>query len=97
MLIHSEIQRLCFGGGISRLLFAFYGMSSSRGVHIHIKANNLHHADYSLVDLTVINCFLIHDTIFVKKKTYITATFCHFSEKLREIFVQILVCTKFVL
>lgn len=29
-------------------------MSSSKGVCIHIKANNLHHADYSLLDLTAV-------------------------------------------
>jgi len=36
MLIHSEIQHLCWGG-TSHLLFAFYYMSSSKGMYIHIK------------------------------------------------------------
>lgn len=70
MLIHSEIQCLCFGRG-ELVVCSLRFMLSSKCVYMHIKANNLHHADYSLVDLMVINCFLIHDTTFVKKKIYI--------------------------
>lgn len=50
------------------MLFGVHGMSSSKGVYTRIKANNLHHADYSLLDLTVNNWFLIHAVVFVKKK-----------------------------
>lgn len=67
MLIRSEIRVCAFGGAISRLLFAVYGMSSTKDVHIHIKANNLHRDDYSLLDLIVMSCFIIHAIIYVKK------------------------------
>lgn len=48
------------------LLSAFCGMSRKKGF-THINSTILHHTDYCLLDLAVINYFLVHATIFVKK------------------------------